>query len=117
MGCAAPSSAGLGAAIPVLLLLAYNVATTGHVLHPGYEYQYQLEANGYPGLNYHPDWGIEDPRYLLQNLQIMFLSTPAFLPDHVPTALGGGSELCVAADAARGLFDKTARSRCPGTSA
>jgi hypothetical protein len=103
------ASAGLGAAIPVLLLLAYNMATTGHVFHPGYEYQYQLEANGYPGLNYHPEWGIEDARYLLQNLQIMFFSTPAFLPDHVPTALGGGSELCVAADAARGLFDRS----CP----
>jgi hypothetical protein len=103
------ASAGLGAAIPVLLLLGYNLATTGHILHPGYEYQYQLEANGYPGLNYHPDWGIEDVRYLLQNLQIMFLSTPAFFPDHVPTALGGGRELCVAADAVRSLFDKS----CP----
>ena len=99
------ASAGLGAAIPVLLLLAYNVATTGQVVHPGYEYQYQLEANGYPGLNYHPDWGIEDVRYLVQNLQIMFLSTPAFFPDHVPAALGGGRELCAGADAVRGLFD------------
>ena len=102
-------SAGIGAAVPVLLLLAYNVATTGHILHPGYEYQYQLEANGYPGLNYHPDWGIEDARYLIQNLQIMFLSTPAFLPDHVPTALGGGSPLCVPPDTVRGLFDRS----CP----
>lgn len=102
-------SAGLGAAIPVLLLLAYNVATTGQVVHPGYEYQYQLEANGYPGLNYHPDWGIEDVRYLVQNLRIMFLSTPAFLPDQVPAALGGGSELCAGADAVRGLFDRS----CP----
>jgi hypothetical protein len=103
------ASAGLGAAIPILALLAYNLATTGHVLHPGYEYQYQLEANGYPGLNYHPDWGIEDARYLLQNLGIMFFSTPAFFPDTVPTALGGGRELCVAADAVRGLFDPS----CP----
>jgi len=103
------ASAGVGAAIPVLLLLVYNVATTGHVVHPGYEYQYQLEANGYPGLNYHPDWGIEDVRYLLQNLQIMFLSMPAFFPDQVPSALGGGRELCVAADAVRGLFDRS----CP----
>jgi hypothetical protein len=102
-------SAGLGAALPVLLLLAYNVATTGHVLHPGYEYQYQLEAYGYPGLNYHPEWGIEDPRYLLQNLQIMFLSTPAFFPDHVPASLGGGAALCMAPDDVRGLFDTS----CP----
>jgi len=102
-------SAGIGAAVPVLALLAYNVATTGHLLHPGYEYQYQLEANGYPGLNYHPDWGIEDARYLLQNIQIMFLSTPALFPDHVPSSLGGGAALCTAADAVRGLFDKS----CP----
>jgi hypothetical protein len=102
-------SAGIGAAIPVVALLAYNLATTGHILHPGYDFQYQLEANGYPGLDYHADWGIEDARYLLQNLQIMFLSTPAFFPDHVPTALGGGRELCVAADAVRGLFDTS----CP----
>jgi len=102
-------SAGIGAAVPVLLLLAYNVATTGHLVHPGYEYQYQLEANGYPGLDYHPDWALEDARYLLQNLQIMFLSTPAFFPDHVPTALGGGAPLCVGADAMRGLFDRS----CP----
>jgi hypothetical protein len=102
-------SAGIGAAIPVMTLLAYNLATTGHILHPGYDFQYQLEANGYPGLDYHADWGIEDVRYLLQNLQVMFLSMPAFFPDHVPTALGGGRELCVAADAGRGLFDMS----CP----
>ncbi|HTK46027.1 MAG TPA: hypothetical protein VL749_11835 [Patescibacteria group bacterium] len=98
-------SAGLGAAIPILALLAYNVATTGHILHPGYEYQYQLEAAGYPGLNYRPDWGIEDARYLLQNLQILLFSPPAFFPDQVPSALGGGRDLCVAAGAVRGLFD------------
>jgi len=98
-------AAGLGAAIPIIALLAYNVATTGHVLHPGYEYQYQLEAAGYPGLNYHPDWGIEDARYLLQNLQILLFTPPAFFPDQVPSALGGGKDLCVAAGAVRGLFD------------
>jgi hypothetical protein len=102
-------SAGIGAAVPVLLLLVYNLATTGQLMHPGYEYQYQLEAYGYPGLNYHPDWAIEDVRYLVQNLQIMFLSTPAFLPDHVPSSLGDGRPLCLAADAVRGLFDRS----CP----
>ena len=30
-------SAGIGAVIPVLVLLGYNVATTGHVFHPAYE--------------------------------------------------------------------------------
>ena len=55
---------------PLLLLLVYNVATTGHVFNPGYEYQYQLEANGYPTLGYHPDWSMEDPRYIPQNVGI-----------------------------------------------
>ena len=99
-------SAGLGAIIPVGLLLAYNVATTGQVLHPGYEYLYQLEATGYGALGYHPDWSIEDIRYLPQNLGVMFLSTPAILPANVPDAFGGvGRSLCTAEGAVRGLFD------------
>ncbi len=103
-------SAGIGAAIPVGLLLAYNLATTGHVLHPGYEYQYQREARGYPGLGYNPAWAIEDARYLPQNLGIMFLSTPAILPDHEPGPFGDdGDAVCTGQDAARGLFDRA----CP----
>jgi hypothetical protein len=103
-------SAGIGAAIPVALLLAYNVATTGHLFHPGYEYQYQKEANGYQALGYNPDWQIEDARYLPQNLGIMFLSTPAVLPEHAPDAFGGeGKALCTDPGAGRGLFDET----CP----
>jgi hypothetical protein len=98
-------SAGLGAAIPVGLLLAYNIATTGHVLHPGYEYQYEREAAGYPGLNYNPEWAIEDARYLPQNLGILFLSTPAVMPDRVPSSLGRGEPLCTEPGARRGLFD------------
>jgi len=98
-------SAGLGAIIPVGLLLAYNVATSGQLFHPGYEYLYQLEANGYRALGYNPDWSIEDIRYLPQNLGIMFLSTPAILPDQVPAGLGGGRALCTAEGAVRGLFD------------
>jgi hypothetical protein len=100
-------SAGLGAMIPVGLLLAYNVATTGHVFHPGYEYQYQKEASGYQVLGYNPDWAIEDARYLPQNLGIMFLSTPAVLPEFEPGAFGeDGDALCTAPGAARGLFDR-----------
>jgi hypothetical protein len=98
-------SAGLGAIIPVGLLLAYNVATTGQLFHPGYEYLYQLEARGYPALGYNPDWAIEDVRYLPQNLGIMFLSTPAVFPDRVPSGLGPGGFLCTAEGAVRGLFD------------
>jgi hypothetical protein len=99
-------SAGLGAAIPVGLLLAYNLATTGRVLHPGYEWQYQREASGYAALGYNPDWSIEDPRYLPQNLGILFLSTPAILPANMPDAFGGdGAPLCTAPGAERSLFD------------
>jgi hypothetical protein len=99
-------SAGVGAAIPVGILLAYNLATTGHVFHPGYEYQYAKEAAGYQALGYHPEWQIEDPRYLPQNLAILFLATPAVLPEHEPDAFGGdGKAVCTTPDASRGLFD------------
>jgi hypothetical protein len=100
-------SAGLGAAIPVAILLAYNLATTGHVFHPGYDYQYQIEASGYPSLHYHADWSIEDARYLPQNLEILFLSAPAVLPDPLPTTLDTpGDAACTAPGATRGLFSK-----------
>jgi hypothetical protein len=98
-------SAGIGAAIPVGLLLAYNLATTGHLMHPGYDYLYHLEAAGYPGLHYNPDWSIEDARYLPQNVAIMFGSLPALFPTHVPSSLGGGAALCADPGAVRGLFD------------
>ena len=38
------------------LLLAYNVAATGHVFHPAYEHLYRLEARAYTALGYHPEW-------------------------------------------------------------
>jgi hypothetical protein len=103
-------SAGIGAAIPLALLLGYNVATTGHLFHPGYEYQYRLEANGYQALGYNPDWDIEDARYLPQNLGIFLLSTPAILPDNAGAFnTFADEELCTGPDAARGLFDE----QCP----
>jgi hypothetical protein len=98
-------SAGLGAIIPVGLLLAYNLVTTGQFVHPGYEYLYQLEANGYGALGYRPEWAIEDVRYLPQNLGLMFTSLPAIFPDVVPGGLGPGRALCTAEGALRGLFD------------
>lgn len=107
-------SAGLGAIIPIGLLLAYNLTTTGHFLHPGYEYLYQLEANGYQALGYHPAWSIEDLRYVPQNLRIMFLSMPAILPNHALDAFGGaGAPLCTAQGAARGLFDPACPTALP----
>jgi hypothetical protein len=98
-------SAGLGAAIPVAALLLYNLVSTGSIVHPGYEFLYQREAVGYPSLGYHADWGLEDLRYIPQNLQIALLSLPVVFPDHVPAGLGGGAALCTVAGAARGLFD------------
>ncbi len=98
-------SAGLGAMLPVALLLAYNLATTGHVLHPGYEWQYQKEARDYEILGYHADWSIEDLRYVPQNLQILFLSTPAFAPERELNIYGQeGAPLC-AEGQSRSLFD------------
>ena len=103
-------SAGIGAAIPVAMLLAYNVAVTGHVFHPAYDHLYQLEARAYTRLGYHADWAAEDPRYLAQNLAIMFLSTPEILPNRLRDTLGTFDEpLCTKAGAQRELFDAT----CP----
>jgi hypothetical protein len=98
-------SAALGAGIPIGLLIVYNVVSTGHVFHPGYQYLYELEAGFYTPLNYHLNWQIEDLRYLPQNFQIMFLSGPVFLPNEVPSALGTGGPLCVDPGAVRGLFN------------
>ena len=98
-------SAGIGAAIPIGLLLAYNMATTGHLFHPGYEYLYKLESRGYAALGYNPDWSIEDVRYLPQNAALMLAEPPAIFPDKVPSGLGGGRALCTQPGAVRGLFD------------
>ena len=88
-------------------LLLYTQLTTGSWLHPGYDYQYQLEANGYPTLGYHPDWSVEDLRYIPQNLGIMFGALPVVAPDVKPNTLGFGDPvvLCAAPDAQRSLFD------------
>ena len=99
-------SVGIGAAIPVVALLAYNIATTGHVFHPAYDHLYQLEARAYTGLGYHADWAAEDPRYLPQNLAIMLFAAPEILPDRQRDTLGTMDRaLCTAPGASRGLFD------------
>ena len=98
-------SAALGAAIPVAALVAYNVVSSGHLFNPAYDYLYHLEAGFYTALNYNTAWGIEDPRYLPQNIGIMMFSTPAIAPEVVPSALGGGQALCVEPGAVRTLFD------------
>ena len=100
-------SAAVGGVLPVAALLLYTQLTTGSWLHPGYDYQYQLEANGYPTLGYHPDWSVEDLRYIPQNLGIMFGALPVVAPDLKPNTLGLGDPvvLCTAPDAQRSLFD------------
>jgi hypothetical protein len=98
-------SAALGAVIPIGALLVYNLVTTGHILHPGYQHLYELEAGFYKPLNYHLEWWIEDVRYLPQNFGIMFLNTPVWLPNEVPSALGLGGPLCTTSGSMRGWFN------------
>jgi hypothetical protein len=100
------ASAALGAMIPVAGLVAYNLISTGELFHPAYEYLYQAEAWGYPTLGYNPAWGIEDPRYIPQNLGIALFSTPVLLPDLIPAGLGDHTPLCTEPGAVRGLFEE-----------
>ncbi|MGZ8436956.1 MAG: hypothetical protein ACXWXR_00285 [Candidatus Limnocylindrales bacterium] len=103
-------SAGVGAALPIGLLVLYNVVTTGHVFHPAYDYLYALEANGYPSLGYHVDWSMEDPRYLVQNVGIALLGLPDVMPRFLPDSLAVHPvAVCTDPGAVRGLFDLT----CP----
>ena len=86
-------SAALGAAIPVAVLLAYNLASSGQLFEPGYDYLYQTETVPIPGgllaqvfpalqaIGYHPGtWSAEDLRYLPQNLVIMLAWLPTVQP-------------------------------------
>jgi hypothetical protein len=99
-------SAGLGAAIPIVGLVAYDLVTTGQLVSPAYDHLYRLETAGYPALGYHPDWGIQDPRYLLQNLGVALFGVPDVLPSHLPDALGiAPIAVCAEPGAGRGLFD------------
>jgi hypothetical protein len=68
-------AAGMGALVPVLLLLAYNLTTTGEVFHPAYDYLYEVEYRPRPEL-VHPEWAAEDPRYIPQNVGIMLGALP-----------------------------------------
>jgi hypothetical protein len=65
----------LGAAVPMGLLVAYNLLTTGQLLHPAYEHLYRVEYRPVPAL-VQPDWAIEDPRYIPQNAVIMLAWPP-----------------------------------------
>ncbi|MGH2474266.1 MAG: hypothetical protein ACRDIL_03295 [Candidatus Limnocylindrales bacterium] len=99
-------SAGLGAGLPIVGLALYNVVTTGDVFHPAYDYLYTLEANGYPTLGYHPEWSVEDPRYIPQNLGIALFGTPDIFPSTLPDSLAvRATPVCVEPGETRGLLD------------
>ncbi|HEY7599131.1 MAG TPA: hypothetical protein VH741_04315, partial [Candidatus Limnocylindrales bacterium] len=76
-------SAGLGALVPFLLLLAYNYAASGHLFNPAYEWLYRTEYLGYmpPGLEINRDFAIEDPRHVPINALIMLLWPPIVSPE------------------------------------
>lgn len=76
-------SAGIGAFIPFALLLTYNLAASGHVFNPAYEWLYQTEYLGYlpPGMEINREWMIEDARFIPMNSRIMFAWPPIIQPE------------------------------------
>ena len=102
-------SAGLGAAIPIGAPARLQLVTTGHSSTRPTSTS-TSSRRGYPALGYHPDWAIEDPRYLPQNLAIMLLLDARHLArPHPGRARAIGDPLCSTPGAARGLFDRA----CP----
>jgi hypothetical protein len=89
-------SAGIGAVIPLLLLVGYNLATTGHLFHPAYQFLYEHEYLGYlppvgcyealPArvcdfMTINRDFAITDPRHLPLNSLIMLAWPPIVRPE------------------------------------
>ena len=74
------ASAALGAAIPILGMLAYTLAATGALFNPVYEALYQLEVVAYPELGYNAAWSLQDVRYVPQNLGLMLFAFPEVMP-------------------------------------
>ena len=105
-------SAGLGAAIPRRRCCSPTTSPRpGTSLHPGYEYQYQLEANGYGPSATTPTGASRTSATCPRTSGSFLLSTPAILPGRLPSGFGASAIGTCAreADAARGLFDE----RCP----
>ncbi len=69
-----------GAAIPLAALAGYNLATTGQLFNPAYAAIARTEYRPDPSL-YHADWGVEDVRYIPQNLVIALLRPPQVRPE------------------------------------
>jgi hypothetical protein len=74
------AAATLGAAIPVLALVAYTLATTGEPFNPAYEVLYRNEVEAYPQFGYNGAWGATDLRYIPQNLLIALFAFPQVMP-------------------------------------
>jgi hypothetical protein len=67
-------------AVPILGLLAYNLAATGTLFNPVYEGLYRYEIGAYPDLGYQASWSLQDIRYIPQNLGLMLLGPPDVMP-------------------------------------
>ncbi|HEY5486376.1 MAG TPA: hypothetical protein VIK06_01905 [Candidatus Limnocylindrales bacterium] len=103
--------AGAGAAIPLVALLVYTFASTGHLFNPAYDYLYHQEL-GYGtsfGLDYNPSFSIEDIRYIPHNIGIFLLGMPTIFPTQLPNE---GALVCTAGQA-RGLFDLSCPTALP----
>jgi len=87
-------AAGLGAAIPLTVLVVYNLAATGHLFNPAYDYLYRTEYVGYlppanclfpadfcAGLQIDRSLGIEDVGHLPLNSLIMLGWLPIYQPE------------------------------------
>ena len=83
------ASAALGAAIPLALLLVYNLLSSGHVFNPVYDYLYHSEYLGYmpPDMQINTSYGLEDVRHVPLNLVIMLGWPPVIPPDCGLTSL------------------------------
>ncbi len=74
------AGAALGIAIPVGVLLLYNLQVSGTLFNPVYESLYRYEVRAYPELDYHGAWSLQDLRYIPQNLGIMLTGLPDLMP-------------------------------------
>jgi hypothetical protein len=80
-------AAGIGAAIPVVVLGVYTLAATGEPFNPVYEALYRYEILAYPELGYNGSWALQDLRYIPGNLGLMLLGPPQILPPCDPGAV------------------------------
>jgi hypothetical protein len=89
-------SAGLGAVIPVALLLLYNLASTGQLFNPAYDWIYHREYLGYmpAGMAINTSYGIEDLRHIPLNLWIMLAWPPTLLPNGTDCGLSLLRQAC-----------------------